>query len=68
MPSQRLKWHFTKCIEKKTREKLGLPIYHCQFNYSHIFFEKKEIDFHEKYCKENPKKINFEDLSECAIN
>ena len=38
---------------KKEREALGLPEFHCKFNYMHVYFSKDEIVEHEKQCELN---------------
>ena len=69
MPAKRLQWHFAKCKAKQERAQLGLPDYHCRFNFYHLFFTKEELDEHEADCEresedrkatrlENQNKIN----------
>ena len=50
MPQPRLQWHFVKCQEKKDREALNLPTYHCKNNYLHVYFDKDAMDLHEEEC------------------
>ena len=46
MPSVRLSWHLLRCPAHQTRKQLGLPIFHCKYNYHHIFLSETEYAKH----------------------
>ena len=55
MPHMRLTWHLAKCKSKKDHIQKGLPIYHCQYNYSHTYIDKTVFDAHEEQCPNKQK-------------
>ena len=55
MPYMRLTWHLAKCKTKKDHIQKGLPIYHCQYNYSHTYIDKTVFDLHEVHCPNKQK-------------
>ena len=53
MSAPRLQWHLVKCKAKAERMALGLPEYHCKFNYMHLFFTQEELDTHQDQCEKD---------------
>jgi len=63
MPAPRLQWHLVKCKARIERNNLGLPEYHCKYNFMHLFFTKEELEEHEAQCeqeKENQRNQRLE--------
>ena len=65
MPSARLQWHLVSCKAKKQRLESGLPIFHCQYNYSHIYLEQGLLDHHQEVC---PQKLKISNQLEVEEN
>ena len=47
MPKQRLQWHVPKCEAKFRKECPHVEVFHCKYNYLHIYFEKDVLESHE---------------------
>ena len=54
MPARRLIYHLVKCKSRQERLSLGLPDFHCKYNYNHISFTQEELLNHEKTCESQP--------------
>ncbi|CAI2370566.1 unnamed protein product [Moneuplotes crassus] len=50
MPRPRYQWHLVKCKAHKKYQDSGRPIYHCKWNYMHIFFTEAKLLNHQKNC------------------
>jgi hypothetical protein len=56
MPSLKLQWHLAKCKKQFWEKYPGRTIYHCKYNYLHIYLDKSEILAHEMdACPDKPK-------------
>lgn len=51
MPKPRLIWHLKRCSAMRMRKQLGLPIFHCKWNYLHIYLEMDSLKEHEQDCE-----------------
>jgi hypothetical protein len=41
MPSLRLTWHYPKCLKTFQQKNPEKTVYHCRYNYYHIFLDKE---------------------------
>jgi hypothetical protein len=55
-------FHITKCKDKYLSQNPGKVVYHCRWNYMHIFLEKEKLQAHETalVCKKDCMGQTFE--------